>query len=224
MANYDAQKNSLVEIALVSWCLGCLAGGSVIALASGRNVKLLIYMLLLVTNFMTEFISSAYNQPSRVHLRCFLIYGNPGSLHFWGMHCFMWLDNWLGYLQVPKYMRNFGVLLALCGLVIRALAMHTCGESFAHIIDTKKSARLKLVTTGIYRWSRHPSYLGYWCFAVGTLLVMGGATSMIATVVILCVFFRNRIRFEEYYLVKMYGEEYAIYRSKVRTFIPGLYL
>lgn len=222
MAIYDARKNPIVEIALVSWGLGCFAGGSALALAKGYSVKSAVYILLLVTNFMTEFVSSATNQPSRVHLRSFLIYGNPGSYHFWGMHCFMWLDNWLGFLQVPMYMRNFGVILALSGLLVRAIAMRTCGESFAHIIDTKKSIRLRLVTTGIYGWSRHPSYLGFWCFAVGTLLVLAGASSIIATVVILGVFFKKRIRFEEYYLVKMYGDEYLKYRCKVQTFIPGL--
>lgn len=219
---YDPLQNSLVEIALVGAALGVCAGTSLTLIAFSYCPNIPVYVLLVVAYYLTEFSSSAVSQPSRVHLRAFLIYGNRGSIAFWTMHIFLWIDFYCGLLRVPHYMQVCGVFLACTGIILRSMAMHTCGESFAHIIETERTPRSQLVTQGVYSWSRHPSYLGFWCFAVGTLLALGSLLSVLAAVAALAFFFRIRIRYEEHFLRKMYGTAYLEYQARVGIYIPGV--
>ena len=46
--------------------------------------------------------------------------------------------------------------------------MLTAGRSFNHYIQTTKAESHKLVTTGVYAWSRHPAYVGWFYWSLGT--------------------------------------------------------
>ena len=53
-----------------------------------------------------------------------------------------------------------------------------------------------LITSGIYRWVRHPSYFGFFYWALGTQLVLGNHFSFFAYVLALWKFFSHRVRRE----------------------------
>jgi protein-S-isoprenylcysteine O-methyltransferase Ste14 len=61
-----------------------------------------------------------------------------------------------------------GVGLCLLGLVVRALGMLTLGGSYARTLRTSSDQRL--VTSGPYRWVRHPGYTGSIAVWVGAAL------------------------------------------------------
>jgi phosphonate transport system substrate-binding protein len=61
-----------------------------------------------------------------------------------------------------------GVVLAAAGLVLRAWGMRTLGEAYSRTLRTTTAQRL--VTTGPYRWVRHPGYLGSVSVWVGASL------------------------------------------------------
>ena len=42
------------------------------------------------------------------------------------------------------------------------------GRNFNHLVQSTKSETHELVTSGIYAWSRHPSYVGWFLWSVGT--------------------------------------------------------
>ena len=69
----------------------------------------------------------------------------------------------------------------------------------------------------LYRWSRHPLYLGMviglWCtplMTVGHLLLAAGMT----------IYILIGIRYEERDLVSIFGTEYTIYQKKIAMLIP----
>ncbi len=46
--------------------------------------------------------------------------------------------------------------------------MLTAGRSFNHYIQTTKADDHILVTNGVYAWSRHPAYVGWFYWSLGT--------------------------------------------------------
>lgn len=113
-----------------------------------------------------------------------------------------------------------GVVMTCIGLYFRFAAILTARRAFTHEIRTKKDDSIKLVTHGVYGIFRHPSYFGYLLFAVGTQIFLANIVSPFCFYAILFNFFKNRIAYEEKYLVSFYGKDYDEYREKVPSGIP----
>ncbi len=113
-----------------------------------------------------------------------------------------------------------GLLLVVAGQVVRTAAMVQAGRSFNHIIQHYRTQSHTLVTSGIYATLRHPSYFGFFWWALGTQLVLGNVVCFFAYGAVLWRFFSTRIQHEEEVLVRFFGDEYVDYRKKVGTKIP----
>jgi len=72
-----------------------------------------------------------------------------------------------------------------------------------------------LVTSGIYRATRHPMYLGMVMMMAATALWFGTWPYYLASVVFFLVINQVFCPFEEKKLAETFGEEYSSYRSKV---------
>ncbi|CAE6416853.1 unnamed protein product [Rhizoctonia solani] len=113
-----------------------------------------------------------------------------------------------------------GIILVIIGQTIRSLAMIHAASNFSHTVATYKLVTHRLVTDGIYSISRHPSYTGFFYWGLGTQLVLQNPVTFVLYVVLLWRFFSARIRAEEHYLVRFFGQEYIDYRAKVGTLLP----
>lgn len=117
-------------------------------------------------------------------------------------------------------LRWFGVVLFIAGGVLRVWPVFVLGNRFSGLVAIQPGHAL--VTTGMYRVIRHPSYLGLlvnslgWAFAfrsgVGVLLMLLTIPPIVA-----------RIRSEETLLRTQFGAEYDAYRAHTSRLIPGLY-
>jgi protein-S-isoprenylcysteine O-methyltransferase len=87
-----------------------------------------------------------------------------------------------------------GFALLLLGQGVRSFAMATAGTNFNHIVQMQKAKGHELVTTGIYAWSRHPSYFGFFWWGVGSQIVLGNRVSLAAYAFLLWHFFSRRIK------------------------------
>ena len=94
---------------------------------------------------------------------------------------------------------GLGVLLIAFGQYLRSAAMATAGTSFNHLIQSTKKDDHVLVTSGVYSLSRHPSYLGFFCWGVGTQVLVGNQICLLGYIVALWNFFSARIRSEYRY-------------------------
>lgn len=86
--------------------------------------------------------------------------------------------------------------LMLIGQLFRSLAMVQAGHSFSHVVKRVKLDDHKLITTGVYAWVRHPSYVGFFYWAVATQLLLSNVVSTAAFIYILGNFFADRIKGE----------------------------
>ena len=78
--------------------------------------------------------------------------------------------------------------------------------------------RTKLVTTGIYRYSRNPAFLGFDFMYVG-LLLMYFNLSMFVVSAFAIIMLHLQILQEERYLTENYGESYREYRKHVFRYL-----
>ena len=81
------------------------------------------------------------------------------------------------------------------------------------------AASTKLVTSGIYRFTRNPGYLGLAVIQLGLALLIDGiwiAMTMAIAVLVTHVFV---VRLEEEKLRQSFGQEYEQYRAYVRPWI-----
>ena len=115
---------------------------------------------------------------------------------------------------------GFGLISLAGGQLVRSLAMIHCGRNFSHKVQTYRRAEHELVTHGVYSIMRHPSYFGFFWWAIGTQVVLGNWFCLAAYVVVLWQFFAHRIKQEERYLVAFFGKEYEEYRAQTGVGIP----
>ncbi len=78
----------------------------------------------------------------------------------------------------------------------------------------------KLVTEGVFSLVRHPSYVGWFYWSLGTQLVLCNPLCVVAYAAASYAFFRERVLFEEWTLLKTYRGEYERYQKQVPTGLP----
>ncbi|MEL7087062.1 MAG: isoprenylcysteine carboxylmethyltransferase family protein [Planctomycetota bacterium] len=77
----------------------------------------------------------------------------------------------------------------------------------------------QLVTGGVFRFSRHPMYLGMAMIVVGLALIAGSATVWLVPLAFVIVTDRQLIRREEAVLTEQFGEAYDDYRRRVHRWV-----
>jgi protein-S-isoprenylcysteine O-methyltransferase Ste14 len=80
----------------------------------------------------------------------------------------------------------------------------------------------RLVTSGPYRWTRNPMYLGHLIFLAGLALALGSWLGA-ALFAFHVAWFERRVRGDEAHLSKLFGEPYRVYLARVKRWVPGLY-
>jgi len=77
----------------------------------------------------------------------------------------------------------------------------------------------KLITTGIYRWSRNPQFLGLYFSLLGMSLFgrSGFALLLTAIAIIYCHYYI--VKMEEPYLERIFGEDYIVYKLRTPRYI-----
>jgi len=183
------------------------------------------YVTVIVTFHMLEYLTTAIWNPARITIRSYLLDDrNHATAHVFALLEYvleeMYLpEKWLAYKRSP-YLALAGLAITLSAQYLRSLAMITAAANFSHLIVYTKAPEHSLVRTGIYGWSRHPSYVAFYYWALGTQVFIGNPASFLAFNVVLYRFFSHRIRVEEYYLVKFFGKDYEKYQKEVPARIP----
>jgi protein-S-isoprenylcysteine O-methyltransferase Ste14 len=76
-----------------------------------------------------------------------------------------------------------------------------------------------LVTTGPYRFSRNPMYIGVVIILLGWCLLWGSRTLVIYTVLFLCGFHLRVLLFEEPWAARQFGDQWKAYRARVPRWV-----
>ncbi|MBI2938019.1 MAG: isoprenylcysteine carboxylmethyltransferase family protein [Thaumarchaeota archaeon] len=113
-----------------------------------------------------------------------------------------------------------GLALFALGITVLAAAVRTLGELYTSYLGIQPEHRL--VTSGPYRYVRHPGYLGELLsmFGIGFALssVVGLALAFLSLLLVL-----KRIKQEEEMLTAKFGNEYRAYMGRTKRLIPFIY-
>ena len=77
----------------------------------------------------------------------------------------------------------------------------------------------KLITSGIYKYSRNPIYLSFLIMLIGTGMLFGSASSLLVVAAFFMLSNSYYIKYEEQILEFTFGEEYLEYKSRTPRWI-----
>ncbi|KAK1828471.1 Isoprenylcysteine carboxyl methyltransferase family-domain-containing protein [Podospora conica] len=226
------QPKSLSGIALRAFCLGSAftAGtlGTLLTFTATPLWRLFFFLATLALFHFLEFWTTAAYNTQKADVSSFLLTANWPAYaiaHALAtLECLVtnvvWPHRSWAPLGAAPLLCLAGVLLVAIGQTVRSVAMGQAGMSFNHMVQHQRSADHVLVTTGIYARLRHPSYFGFFWWALGTQLVMGNAVCFFLYAAALWRFFSSRVKDEEVSLVRFFGADYVAYRKRVGTKIP----
>ena len=128
----------------------------------------------------------------------------------------------LHFLAPIKILINFPV--TLIGIVLFVLgAMMAIKEKkrFANVKTNIKTFDKpdKLLTDGLYKYSRNPMYLGFVIALLGVWLLLGSASPLFIVLIFLIITNTVYIGFEEKMMGDTFGELYFAYKNKTRRWI-----
>ncbi|WP_024301653.1 isoprenylcysteine carboxylmethyltransferase family protein [Pseudogulbenkiania sp. MAI-1] len=116
--------------------------------------------------------------------------------------------------------RWLGVVLFAAGGVLRIWPVFVLGYRFSGLVAIQPGHTL--VTSGVYRVIRNPSYLGLLVNSLGWALVFRSGVGVLLTALIIPPLIA-RIRSEEALLHEQFGTEYEAYCARTWRLIPWLY-
>lgn len=159
--------------------------------------------------FITALFAEMYGFPLTIYIFSSLLGGKLGVTnpfghangHLWG--------TLLGFSDRGKLLIcNIGNSFMLFGLILM-------GKGWWQIHRAKGA----LVTSGIYRYIRHPQYLGLFMIILGMLVQWPTLATILMAPILLWIYYRLAIR-EEKELEDQFGEVYLQYRTSTPAFLP----
>jgi protein-S-isoprenylcysteine O-methyltransferase Ste14 len=135
---------------------------------------------------------------------------------------------WLGSAGVAAFPASFepaaffaGLGLLVIGLAVRWAAIFTLRRFFTVEVTIRDDHRL--VSHGLYRFVRHPSYTGSLLSFLGFGVALGSFASVAVVMIPVGLAFLHRIRIEEAALAAALGDPYRDYAKRTKRLLPGIY-
>jgi len=114
-----------------------------------------------------------------------------------------------------------GAILAIAGLVIRISAIITLKQQFTYTVTEIENHTL--IENGLYKFIRHPGYLGQLIIFLGISVSLSNWLSIIFMNLPVLAGYIYRIIVEEKFMVKQMGQKYLDYRKRTKRLIPLIY-
>jgi len=143
----------------------------------------------------------------------------------WGMllvalsYALLW-QNSFWERPLPTWRLVLSVFFLLCAIVLSWTGIRSLGRQWR--VDAGLGHEHELITTGPYKFVRHPIYASMLCLLLGTGFMI---TPLWLFLLALCVFLVGteiRVRIEDRLLSSRFAEKFQEYQRKVPAYIPFL--
>ncbi|CAH0585431.1 unnamed protein product [Chrysodeixis includens] len=216
-------KGFIYEVSIRSAFLGATfaMGAFLSTFDNGWKVFGLYTMILSMFHF-SEFMSVALTNPRTLTVDSFIL---NHSLQYGLAAVASWIEWAIEYYFFPNMKSYFwvsfvGVAMCTMGELLRKSAMFTAKTNFNHTVQYVKRPDHELVTHGVYSLCRHPSYVGWFYWSIGTQITLLNPVCLVIYTLASWTFFRERVYAEELTLLTFFGPQYLDYQRKVGTGLP----
>ena len=120
-------------------------------------------------------------------------------------------------LDLPAPLRWFGAGLGAVSVALALWVFRAIGKNITSTVETRKEH--ELVTSGPYRWVRHPLYTVGTSFFVSLSLLAANWFMGLASLSVL-VMLLNRLPNDEEKLIQKFGDEYRAYMERTGRLLP----
>jgi len=109
-----------------------------------------------------------------------------------------------------------GVVLVVIGEAYRMSGVAAAGT------ETRRRSRAvqRLVTYGVFSWSRNPLYNGNFLIWMGFVVISGVLWFLPVAIVLFAIEYSFIVRYEEGVLESIFGEEYLAYKRRTPRWLP----
>lgn len=121
----------------------------------------------------------------------------------------------------------FSPALAWAGTLVFALSLYLfyrthrdLGRFWSVTLEIRETHRL--ITTGVYRYVRHPMYAAFFLWGIAQVLLLANAVAGPAGLVGFGTLFAFRVGREERMMETTFGDDYRAYASRTRRVLPGV--
>lgn len=128
------------------------------------------------------------------------------------------LHHWLPLVRLLRAPWSWsGVVPIVLALLLTPPAILLFRRSGTPVIPFERSTTL--VTSGAYRFTRNPMYLGLTMLLLGVAMLQGSLGAFLPIPLFMLVVQKRFIEGEERFLTEIFGEQYLSYRRRVRRWI-----
>ena len=147
-----------------------------------------------------------------------LLLTSAGVLSIGTLTALVW-PAWMawGEIGLPIWVRWSAGPVAVVGIVMMAWTLNTLGANYTDTVATRESATL--VTSGPYRWVRHPYYVAAAVVTAAVAVLTDNAAIAVSGGMMLVVLVVRTGR-EDEQLERAFGEAYRDYRERTGAFWP----
>jgi protein-S-isoprenylcysteine O-methyltransferase Ste14 len=114
-----------------------------------------------------------------------------------------------------------GMVLFVIGFMIRIHSLLTLKQYFTYSVA--KVENHKIIETGLYKFIRHPGYLGQIIIFVGISTSISNWLSILVMMISITFGYLYRIKVEERFMVEQLGEEYLSYQERTKRLLPMIF-
>jgi protein-S-isoprenylcysteine O-methyltransferase Ste14 len=138
------------------------------------------------------------------------------------MYLMIVLSNYLeASLPLPTAFLPFTLARKAVGAVaaVLGLSFFTLGTGRLLLFLRKKRSR-PFINSGVYRYTRNPSYFGIMTALFGVAFIMNSVAMLLIALVVL-VLFTISVQITDKIMYRIYGEEFHSYHESTPRFIPA---
>jgi protein-S-isoprenylcysteine O-methyltransferase Ste14 len=188
------------------------------------NIKLEIIIALSIVYGLFELTMSLYQKRQKDIVKS----GDRKSL--WILTIAITIGYWLsfiigatkiGRIQPWNIFFAIGLIFVFIGLIIRVTSIMTLKRQFTYTVTTITNH--ELIEKGLYKWIRHPGYLGQLIIFIGIAVTLSNWLSVLFMIIPVFIGYSYRIKVEEVFMIEQLGQIYLDYQKRTKKLIPILY-
>lgn len=132
---------------------------------------------------------------------------------------------WFAAMQLPSFAitlpwrHGLAVTISGVGILLILAGGYAFQRAKTTVNPTKPAAATSLVTSGVYRFSRNPMYVGFLLGLIGWAIFLSHTLPFLFLPVFVAYMNRFQISPEERALSAKFGDEYEAYKQSVRRWL-----